>query len=82
MAWIETIDETNARGKLALIYERMRGPRGTRVANILKSQSLDPHSLAAHHAFYRSVMSGSKTLPRADREMIAVTVSRINGCHY
>ena len=58
VAWIETIDDTDARGKLALIYERMRGPGGTGVANIMKSQSLDPHSLAAHHAFYRSVMSG------------------------
>jgi alkylhydroperoxidase family enzyme len=52
------------------------------VDNVLKIHSLHPEGLHAHFAVYGAAMKGTATLPKADREMIAVVVSRINDCHY
>ncbi len=49
---------------------------------LLRAHSLHPAGLAAHWALYRAVMRGTKSLPKADREMIALVVSARNGCHY
>lgn len=86
MAWIEVIAELEAEGELAAIYDELYAPfpdepRG-QLDNILQIHSLDPTSLRAHLALYRSAMTGTATLPKVDREMIAVVVSAINGCHY
>ena len=81
MTWIRVIDEGDAEGELARLYAGMADPEG-RVDNILKCHSLHPMGLAAHDAVYRAVMAGTATLRKVDREMIAVTVSRLNDCHY
>jgi alkylhydroperoxidase family enzyme len=82
MAWITTIEESEAEGRLAELYASMLDPEQGRVDNILKVHSLHEAGLEAHFVLYRAVMRGTKTLPKADREMIALVVSRINGCHY
>ena len=33
-------------------------------------------------ALYTSAMTGTPGLPKLEREMIALVVSRLNGCHY
>lgn len=81
MAWIRTIDEDEAQGRLKEMYERMTEPSGG-VDNILKVHSLNPPSLEGHVALYKSVMYGRSPLSRAQREMIAVVVSKTNGCRY
>ena len=81
MAWIRTIDEDEASGKLGELYARMAEPRGG-VDNILKIHSLNPGSLQGHFEFYRALMRGRSPLSRAQREMIAVTVSVLNKCRY
>ncbi len=81
MAWIKVIDEREAEGELKTLYEKLTAPWGG-VDNILKIHSLNPASLDAHYQFYRTLMKGSKELPRSKREMIAVTVSRLNHCVY
>ncbi len=78
MAWIEVIDEPDADGPLAAIYERLGG----KVDNILKIHSLNPDSLDAHLAVYESIMYGASPLSRMEREMVAVVVSVANDCHY
>ena len=50
--------------------------------NILRIHSLRPESGAAHEHLYRVVMHADSELTRLQREMIGVTVSGINGCHY
>ena len=57
-------------------------PRGEPVDKILKIHSLNPRSLDGHYAFYKTLMYGTSDLSRAEREMIAVVVSRVNDCHY
>ena len=81
MAWIRTIDPADADGELAAIYARVAEPDGS-VDNILRIHALHPAGLAAHFELYRAVMRGTPTLRKAEREMIAVAVSRANDCHY
>jgi uncharacterized peroxidase-related enzyme len=81
MAWIEMIDEKEARGTLADLF-REHGNRVAGVDNILRIHSLNPASLELHYAYYEHIMRGSSGLSRAQREMVAVVVSATNGCHY
>ncbi len=53
-----------------------------RVDNIMAIHSLNPAGLAAHNALYLSAMSGTKTLRKVERELIAYVVSLENHCHY
>lgn len=82
VGWIRTVDEGQATGELAELYGRMLDPRSGRVDNVLKIHSLHPEGLAAHWALYRAAMRPTATLRGAEREMIAVVVSRRNGCLY
>jgi len=53
-----------------------------RVDNIMAIHSLNPAGLAAHNALYTSAMSGTATLRKVERELIALVVSLENHCHY
>ncbi len=82
MAFIDTIPPTAAKGKLAEIYQRVRGPGG-QVDNVLQVHSMRPHSLEGHMALYRAVLHHpGNALPTWFLESIGVLVSRINGCKY
>ena len=81
MAWIKVIDGEQAEGKLREAYDEVSAARGT-VANILKIHSLHPKVMTAHLALYRELMFGQSELTRTEREMIAVSVSVANHCHY
>ena len=50
--------------------------------NILRIHGINPPVLSAHLALYRTVMHGESPLTRMQREMLAVVVSSVNGCHY
>ena len=82
MAWIPTLDESEADGELGALYESMLDPVSKKVDHILKIHSLHPRGLRAHFELYRAVMASTPGLRKADREMIAVVVSVINQCHY
>jgi alkylhydroperoxidase family enzyme len=81
MAWIEIIEESKAEGHLAQIYEEAR-KRAGRVYNILKIQSQSPAALERSLQLYQAVSLGDSPLTRAQREMLAVVVSKANNCHY
>lgn len=81
MAWIKVVDEHEAIGSLKDIYADLVQRRG-KVANIMKVQSLDPHSIEAHLGLYLHLLFGSHTLSRREKEMLAVAVSAANGCRY
>jgi len=81
MAWIETVSDVEATGTLAQFYaEACR--RAGRVFNILRLQSINTAVLEASTQLYLSIMHGDSPLTRAQREMLAVIVSRSNNCHY
>lgn len=81
MAWIRLIDESQAEGKLARIYDAAI-KRAGRVFNILKVQSNNPDSLQGMMQLYMAASLGESPLTRAQREMLAVVVSKANDCHY
>lgn len=56
--------------------------RAGKVFNIVGIQSLHPRVLHASIALYQTLMIGEGALPRWIRELLAVVVSRENGCHY
>jgi len=81
MAWIKTIDEDHADGMLDRIYAAAR-KRAGKVFNILKVQSQNPGALQGFMTLYATIMRGDSPLTRAQREMLAVVVSKANNCHY
>ena len=81
MAWIKTVSESQAEGLLARIYEGAQ-KRAGRVYNILKIQSNNPPALKAMLELYKAAVRADSPLTRARREMLAVVVSKINGCVY
>lgn len=77
---IATVPPSEATGSLKSVYQTI-SPDGN-VAHILQAQSLDPEALSLHYTLYRQLMFGASGLSRTEREMIAVVVSRANGCEY
>ncbi len=81
MAYIETVSEFDAEGQLAQLYRRFANADGS-VDNVLKLHSLNPDALQAHAQLYIQAMHAESPLSHLDREIIAVGVSRLNGCQY
>ena len=81
MAWIETVAPEKAEGLLGRIYQAAV-KRAGRVFGVLRLQSLNPSTLRSSTELYRGIMFGESPLSRAEREMIAVVVSKANDCHY
>ena len=82
MAWIRTVPPGEATGLLKRLYDEALARAG-KVFNVLRIQSLRPEVLRAGVALYQEIMLSPRSpLSRVQREMIAVAVSRANGCHY
>ena len=82
MAWIDTLREDEWEGDLGALYGRVMDRSQERVDNIMQIHSLDPLAMASHLAVYESAMSGTRSLRKVERELIALVVSGINECHY
>ena len=78
---LRLIEEGEATGPLKDEYDAAIGRAGT-VFNIVKAMSLNAETLRASLDLYRAVMFGASELSRAERELLAVVVSRKNDCHY
>jgi uncharacterized peroxidase-related enzyme len=75
------IEVGEATGELEAEYAAAIARAG-KVFNIVKAMSLNPRVLRASMELYRQIMFGPSELSRADRELLAVVVSRANDCHY
>jgi alkylhydroperoxidase family enzyme len=81
MAWVETVPEDEARGTLAEQYAASRRRDG-RLAAIVRAMSQSPAALADLMRLHATVAHGPSGLSRAEREMVALVVSRANRCRY
>jgi uncharacterized peroxidase-related enzyme len=81
MAWIREVHEERADGELKEAVEGVRAARG-KLSNIMRLQSLSPRAMKAHLELYMAILFDRSGVSRAEREMIAVVVSRANGCDY
>ncbi len=82
MAWIDTKREDEWTGTLAELHGKVVDRNHNRVDNIMQIHSLDSSGLEGHLGVYNTAMSGTKTLRKMERELIALVVSDINDCHY
>ena len=82
MTWIQTVDEDDWDDQLAELRRKVTDPATGNVDNIMAVHSLDAGSMKAHLVLYQQAMRGTASLPKVDREMIALIVSKTNGCHY
>ena len=81
MAYIATVSFEDATGALRREYDQAARREG-KVWNILRIMSPNPAVLQASMALYLQTMHAPSPLSRAQREMLAVVVSKVNDCHY
>ena len=81
MAHIRLVRDEEATGVLKRLFDEAIARAG-RVFGIVRLMSPNPPVLQASMAQYRAVMFGPSPLTRAQREMLAVVVSRTNDCFY
>jgi len=83
MSWIEIVpDDQWGDEPLATLHDQLVDPKYERVDHIMAVHSLNPKGMAAHQAVYGSAMSGTASLRKVERELIALVVSLENHCHY
>ncbi|PKP51493.1 MAG: peroxidase [Bacteroidetes bacterium HGW-Bacteroidetes-1] len=81
MSRIKVISHQEATGRLKEIYDELIVKRG-KLAEVHTIQSLRPESIVKHIDLYLEIMFSKSDLSRAEREMMAVVVSKTNGCNY
>jgi uncharacterized peroxidase-related enzyme len=81
MAWVQMAPAEAVSGDLREVYHRVRERTGF-VPNIARVQSLRPRTMARGLDLYCQIMDDATGLPRRERVLIAIVVSRINGCWY
>lgn len=81
-AWIDTVAEEDAEGRLATLYRRIRGPAGE-IDNIMAVHSLRPHTMEGHLALYKATLHHARNrIPRSFLEVLGIQVSLLNACDY
>lgn len=81
MTWIRTIAPQEAEGPLRVVYDALVKERGF-VPNLHRAMSLRSHILRPLGMLITAIMHAPGALSRAQREMIAIVVSRLNRCEY
>ena len=81
MPHLRLIDVGEATGELKREYDAALARAG-KVFNIVKAMCLRPAVLRRSMDLYKEIMLGRSELSRAERELLAVVVSRANDCHY
>jgi alkylhydroperoxidase family enzyme len=81
MAWIKTVSDDEAEGLLAKLYAAAVARAG-RVFGVVRVMSLSPDAVRSSIGLYQTVVLGESPLSRAQRELLATVVSRLNGCKY
>jgi alkylhydroperoxidase family enzyme len=81
MAWVRTVAEEAATGKLAEVYQKVRERAGA-VPNIARVQSLRPAAMELGFGLYCRLMDDPTGITRRERVLIATVVSKVNGCLY
>lgn len=81
MPYIRQVSDIEARGPVKRELDKAR-KRAGRVWNIVRIMTPNAEALRTSISFYSAIMHGDSPLSRAQREMLAVVVSRANACHY
>ena len=79
-AWLETVEIEKATPEQVTVLEESNSRAKTSPYYLLLVH--DVEALRQRSRLFNAVMYGPKGLPRSDRELSTVAVSRINGCPY
>lgn len=83
MASVKLISEEEATGKVKALYDQVKADLGTDfVPNLYKAMASNPEYLEANLRREKAILSESTHLDPLTKEVIAVAVSAVNGCHY
>ncbi len=81
MPYIKQVSDEEATGIVKRELDKAR-KRAGRVWNIVRLMTPNPAALRASMDFYIALMKKPSPLSRAQREILAVVVSKVNHCHY
>ena len=81
MPFIRQVSDAEATGACKRELDVAR-QRAGRVWNIVRAMTPNPAVLRASMQLYQAVMYGPSELTRRQRQMLAVVVSKANGCTY
>lgn len=81
MPYIHQISDEEATGGVKRELDKAH-KRAGRVWNIVRIMTPNPEAMRSSISFYSAIMHGKSPLSRAQREMLAVVVSKVNECHY
>ena len=82
ISWLRVPDEEEVPAEVREeIWEPVREKLGF-VPNVARIFALRPLHLLGWWRYYDDLLRGESGLSRAQREMIAVAVSKANACHY
>jgi uncharacterized peroxidase-related enzyme len=81
MAYIQQVCDADATGDAKRELD-LAAKRAGRVWNIVRIMTPNPAVLRASMQLYKAIMYGESPLSRAQREMLAVVVSKRNNCVY
>ena len=81
IAWIKTVEESEAAGEVAALYEEARRRLG-RVPPMIKALSLRPKVAAAKENLRQSLIGDASSLGARRADMISVVVSGLNRCRF
>ena len=80
---VKMVQEKDAVGKVRDIYDEIKSQLGIDfVPNLYKVMAPRPDYLEANWNKVKAVMVAEGKLNRLTKEIIAVAVSAVNGCHY
>ena len=83
MASVKLISEEEASGRVQEIYREIKEQLGIDfVPNLYRVMASNPAFLEANWNKVKAVMDDSGKLDRLTKEIIAVSVSAVMGCHY
>ena len=83
MPSIRMIPEEEAIGRVRAVYEEIKRELGiTFVPNLYRVMASNPAYLEANWNKVKAVMVAQGKIDRLTKEIIAVAVSAVQGCHY
>ena len=83
MASIRLVSEDEAKGSVKVVYEDIKRELGIDfVPNLYKVMATNPGYLEANWSKVKAVMVAQGKIDRLTKEIIAVAVSAVQGCHY
>jgi uncharacterized peroxidase-related enzyme len=81
MPYIKQVEDDEAEGAAKRELDKAY-KRAGRVWNIVRIMTPNPEVMRTSMDMYIALMYGESPLSRAQREMLATVVSKVNDCHY